>query len=81
MSRWTHVVGAIHIDTYTKHKDIEEYVKKKLNKAPKLMFLLLLLSCSDSFGGEGTALSVSLACLWHKESSSRVSERLFPASF
>lgn len=36
MSRWTHIVGSIHVDTYTKTKNIEEYVKEKLKKAPKI---------------------------------------------
>lgn len=37
MSRWTHIVGAIHIDTFRTYNDIEEYVRKKLKEAPEIV--------------------------------------------
>ncbi len=36
MSRWTHVVGCLYVDTYTEKKDIKGYVEKLLSKAPKI---------------------------------------------
>lgn len=36
MSRWTHVVGAIHIDTFGICNDIERYIKGKLKDAPQI---------------------------------------------
>lgn len=37
MSRWTHIVGAMHIDTFRTYNDIEEYVRKKLKEAPEII--------------------------------------------
>ena len=36
MSRWTHIVGAIHIDTWKACNNIEKYIENKLKNAPKI---------------------------------------------
>lgn len=36
MSNWTHIVGALYIETGELHKDIKKYVKKQLKDAPKI---------------------------------------------
>lgn len=36
MSRWTHVIGSIYLETYKETKNIEEYVKDIIDKAPKI---------------------------------------------
>lgn len=36
MSQWTHILGVIRIDTHKEKKDIEEFVKEKMNDAPKI---------------------------------------------
>lgn len=36
MSRWTHIIGAIHIDTLEEKKDIKRYIETKITKAPKI---------------------------------------------
>ena len=36
MSRWTHIVGAIHIDTWKACNNIEKYIESKLKNAPEI---------------------------------------------
>ena len=36
MSRWTHVIGSLYVDTYKHEKDIKGYVENLLEKAPKI---------------------------------------------
>lgn len=36
MSRWTHITGCLYVETYTEDKDIESYIAKILEKAPKI---------------------------------------------
>lgn len=36
MSRWTHVVGCLYVDTYKEEKDIKSYIVKILENAPKI---------------------------------------------
>ena len=37
MSRWTHVIGSIYLETYKEEKNIEKYVKNIIGKAPKIV--------------------------------------------
>lgn len=36
MSRWTHVIGSLYIETYKERKDIKGFVENILNDAPKI---------------------------------------------
>lgn len=36
MSNWTHIVGALYVETGELHKNIKKYVKKQLKDAPKI---------------------------------------------
>ena len=36
MSCWTHIVGSLYVETYTKRKNIKKYVEKILQDAPKV---------------------------------------------
>lgn len=36
MSMWTHIVGAIYVDTFRKDENIKEWVENQLKEAPKI---------------------------------------------
>lgn len=36
MSYWTHITGALYVETYTERKNIKKYVEKILQDAPKV---------------------------------------------
>ena len=36
MSNWTHITGALYIETYKERKNIKKYVEKILKNAPKI---------------------------------------------
>ena len=36
MSRWTHIVGCLYIETFKERKNIKKYVEDKLKLAPKI---------------------------------------------
>lgn len=36
MSRWTHIVGVLHVDTYAEVDDIKQYIERALKGAPRI---------------------------------------------
>jgi hypothetical protein len=36
MSNWTHIIGAIHVETYIERKNIKKYIEKIIKDAPKI---------------------------------------------
>jgi len=36
MSNWTHIIGAIYVETYIERKNIKKYIEKIIKDAPKI---------------------------------------------
>ncbi len=36
MSNWTHICGALYVETFKEEKNIKKYVKRKLKNAPRI---------------------------------------------